>query len=191
MSDRDQAVLHVAQKINHAFNPLKTHIANHTGLRVRLVCKPSDGAVSGCIARHEIESVHVLSAEPSDEIALEAQPRLAKVPTRDGIVDTWVAPQKALWNRLVLHQLHSSTVMMVRPEVGMALISGVVVDTRLLDGVVVLVPLDYSIEATAPDHKPTLVVRSVYTWTPETIDTHKRKRADASGASETSDSSQQ
>jgi len=165
----------VAVAVRRAFAYKTLQVRNHTGMCVQLMQSAAPGAHTGGACATS-SSLGLLCAEPDLELVLAAPKPLRSIPLERGVT-TYCVEQKRPWCKILCSQISTSTPILVRPEVGMALACGAVQDTRLLDDVVVMVPLEYDVRSTNDD-EAVLVVRSVYTWTNECTN-RKRARPDA------------
>lgn len=170
----------VRAALGRAFSYKTTQISNHTGMCVRLMQQTTPGAQTGT-SDASTSVVRVLHAEAGKEMALGAPTPLRPLSLARGVA-AYCADAPRPWRKLVFSQVTTNMPIIVRPEVGMALACGAVRDTRPLADVVVLVPLDYDLCATADGGSGVLVVRSVYVWTTEAA-SRKRARSSLSSSS--------
>jgi len=165
--------------VETALQYIPPQIVNGTAMPVMLLQSTPEGTVSGS-GRIGEEFSSYLAASPADEVALEAggEP-LEKLDVSRQSIRVYAAPVGNTWQS-VLCTHGANHPVLVRPEVGAALAAGAVADTRALDGIVFLVPLNYSIEQRGQPLKATLVVRSLYAWWRDADDASRKRTRTAS-----------
>jgi len=173
MSDENAAL----RTIETAFRCKTPTVLNGTGLTVQLMqSAPPCGAESGS-GRADNQPALWLDVAPRTEVVLEADEPLGALQAETPVpLQLHAAPGRSTWCRVRFLQLRNDQPVIVRPEVGAALAAGAVHDTRVLDGVVVLVPLNYTVEKRGLPAKAVLVVRSLYVWTRDERADEQRKR---------------
>lgn len=182
MTDFSPLELKWKKDLHGSFQSKKCTISNGTGLVVQF-CRKLEGVVlSGSFQRRVTFFYDPSDGDVCEEIGLVYSDIKRVIPPSQFSTPAFILPLDRPFARLHVRPIVNKNTILVRPEVGMALISGMVSDTSPLDGCTILVPLDYDVVFDDRSKKAVMRVFSVYVWSTKAVhgsvrtDEPKRKR---------------